>query len=254
MGLDSLIKKLLSAIKDKHGNHRLDKRLARELLDMTGFKKKKVRDLDLYILPHEGELMEIAVLGNELTIYRTTLEDIAMRKSPQWREVFSISNIRKIMNDKDIIESKCRESLERLYADALGLLDLSYTKDDISLLLDDARSGLEQKSIIRIQESLDLFIGLLDFKEVSFGGLTKDLHLYAGIKFNGGAVPTYKPTILFDENKMYLGMKKKAYKPRSEDDLAWFVKHTMKKEEADLKGLDVFKFLSELALEKALVS
>ena len=217
---------------------------------MSGFKKKKVRDLDLYVMPQEDELMEIAVLGNELTIYRTTLEDIAMRKNPQWREVFSISNIRKIMNDKDVIISKGRESLERLYADALRLLDLTYTKNDISLLLEDARSGLEQESIVRIQESLDMFMSLLDYKPVSFGGLTDNLHLYAGIKFNGGTVPTYKPTILFDEKKLYLGMKKNAYRPRSEGDLAWFIKHTMKKEAADLKGEDVFKYLFELVLEK----
>lgn len=251
--LDNLLQRLLSAIKDKPGNHRLDKGLARELLDMTGFKKKKVRDLDLYVLPKEGEIMEIAILGNELAIYRTTLDDIAMRKSPYWHEVLSISNVKKIMNDKDVIISKGRESLERLYTDALALLDLVYTKDDILLLLEDARNGLEQKSITQIQESLDLFVGLLDFKVVSFGGLTQDLHLYAGIKFNGGTVPTYKPTILFDKKKMYLGMKKEAYKPRSDNDLAWFIKYTMKKEEADLKGIDVFIFLFELALEKVLV-
>ncbi len=228
----------------------MDKGLAGELLNMAGFKKKKVRDLGLYVLPQEDEIMEIAVLGNDLTIYRTTLDDIAMRKSPYWQEVFSIRNIKKILNDKDVIISRSRESLERLYADALALLNITYTKDDILLLLEDARSGLEQKSTAQIQESLDLFVALLDYKPVSFGGLTQDLHLYAGIKFNGGTVPTYKPTILFDEKKLYLGMKKDAYRSRSEGDLAWFIKHTMKKEEADLKGEDVFKYLFELVLEK----
>ncbi len=249
MRLDSLLKKILSTFKDKPGSPELDKELVRNLLDMTGFKKKKVRDLDLYVTSMADEIMDIAVLGNGLTIYRTTLDDIAVRKNPYWQEVFSISNIKKIMSDKDIIINKGKKSLERLYADALSLLDLTYSKDDIILLLEDARIGLEQKSIAEIQESLDLFVALLGFKKVFFGGLTQNLHLYAGIELSGSGVPTYKPVILFDKKKMYLGMKKKAFRPRSDGDLAWFIKYTMKKEEADIEGEDVFKCLSELALE-----
>jgi len=62
------------------------------------------------------------------------------------------------MNDHDVIASKGKESLNRFHANALALLDLSYTRDDLALLLKDARRGLEQKSIEQIQESLDLFL------------------------------------------------------------------------------------------------
>jgi len=68
------------------------------------------------------------------------------------------------MNDHDVIISKGRESLKRLHANALALLDLTYTRDDLALLLEDARRGVEQKSIDQIRESLNLFIKLLDFQ------------------------------------------------------------------------------------------
>ena len=62
------------------------------------------------------------------------------------------------MNDQDVVASKGKESLKRIHANALALLDLTYTKDDLALLVEDARQGLERKSITRIQESFDLFI------------------------------------------------------------------------------------------------
>ena len=217
---------------------------------MTDFKYMKVRDLLLYLRPLENENMEVVVFDNELAIYHSTVEDIALRRSPYWQEIFSISNIKKIMNDKDVIISKGRESLQRLHANALELIDLTYTHDDLMLLLEDGRNGLERKSVGQIRESLDLFVTLLGFRPVSFGNLTHNLHIYAGIKLNGGNVHTFEPIILFDEEKFYLGINKGAFKPRNDGELAWFIKYTMKKEQVDLKGIDVFKFLAELALEK----
>ena len=248
--LDNLLEKLLSTIRDKPGRHWLDKGLVRELLGRAGFKKIHVRDIDLYVRPLEGENVEIVVLGNELAIYRTSVDDIALRKSPYWQEVFSIRNIRKIMNDKDILISKGRKSLEILHSNALELLDLACTGDDLMLLQEDGCSGLERQSIIQIRESLDLFVALLNFQPVSFGGLAHNLHIYAGIKLNGGKLHTFEPLILFDEEMFYLGIYKGAFKPRNDGELAWFIKYTMKKEQVDLKGIDVFKFLAELALEK----
>jgi hypothetical protein len=155
--LDRLLQKLVLSIREPPGKRWLDKGLTRELLDMTDFKHMQIRDLHLYLRPLEGEIMEAVVLDNELAIYHTSVDDIALRKSPYWQEIFSISNIRKIMNDKDVIISKGKESLKRLHANALALLDLTYTRDDMMMMLEDARSGLERKSIEQIRGSLDLY-------------------------------------------------------------------------------------------------
>jgi hypothetical protein len=249
--LDRLLQKLVATIREPPGKRWLNKVLTQELLEMTDLEYKKVRDLHLYIRSLEGAIIEVLVLDNELPIYHTTVDDVALRKSPYWQQIFSIRNIRKIMNDQDVIISKGKESLKRLHANALALLDLSYTRDDLALLLEDARRGLEQKSIAEIQESLDLFFTLLDFQAVSFGMLEQELQLFARPKANGGAVPAFEHLVLFNEENLSLGLKKGAFSPQNDSDLAWVLKCARGEEHPDLQGIDVFVFLAELGEEKA---
>ena len=251
INLDRLLKKLVSTIREPPGKRWVDKVLTQELLDMTDLKHEKVSYLHLYIRPLEGEIMEVLVFDNELPIYHTTVADVALRKSPYWQEMFSIRNIRKIMNDKDVVISKGKESLKRIHANALALLDLTYTGDDLTLLLEDARSGLDRKSIVQIQESLDLFVDLLDFEPLLLDVLERDLQVFARPQHKNGPVPTFEHLILFDEENLSLGLKKGAFSPENDLDLAWVIKYARSEEPADLKGIDVFKFLVELGLEKA---
>ncbi|MCJ7595499.1 MAG: hypothetical protein MUO52_12085 [Desulfobacterales bacterium] len=249
--LDRLLQKLVATIREPPGKRWLDKVLTQELLDMTDLEHKKVRDLHLYIRPLEGEIMEVLVLDNELPIYHTTVDDVVLRKSPYWQQMFSIKNIKKIMNDQDVMISKGKDSLKRLHANALALLDLTYTRDDLALLLEDARQGLERKSIAQIQEPIELFFNLLDFQQVSLGIPEQDLQVFAGPKRNGGLVPTFEHLVLFNVESLSLGLKKGAFSPQSDSDLAWVLQYARSEETADLHGIDVFEFLAELALEKA---
>ena len=249
--LDRLLQKLVATIREPPGKRWLNKVLTQELLEMTDLEYKKVRDLHLYIRSLEGAIMEVLVLDNELPIYHTTVDDVALRKSPYWQQMFSIRNIRKIMNDQDVIISKGKHSLKRLHANALALLDLSYTRDDLALLLEDARRELEQKSIAEIQESLDLFFTLLDFQAVSLGMLEQELQLFARPKANGGAVPAFEHLVLFNEENLSLGLKKGAFSPQNDFDLAWVLQCARGEEHPDLQGIDVFVFLAELAEKKA---
>jgi hypothetical protein len=218
---------------------------------MTDFEHKKVRDLHLYVRPLEGEIMEVLVFDNELPIYHTTVADVALRKSPAWKEMFSIKNIMKVMNDQDVIASKGKDSLKRIHANALALIDLTYTRDDLAQLVEDGCRALEQKSMEQVQESFDLFFELLDFQPVSLGVLEQDLAMFARPKTNGGAVPALEHLILFDEKNFLLGLKKGTFSPQSDLDLAWVMQYAQGEVAADLQGIEVFEFLAELALEKA---
>jgi hypothetical protein len=249
--LDRLLRKLVSTIKEPPGRWWVDKVLTLELLEMTDLEHKKFRDLHLYIRPLEGDIMEVVVFDNQLPIYHTTVADVALRKSPRWQEMFSIRNIKKIMNNKDVIISRGKESLNRLHANAMTLLDLTYTRDDLNLLLEDARQGLDQKSVAQIQESLDLFFELLDFRPVSLGTLEQDLQIFARPKPNAGDVPSFEHLLLFNEENLSLGLKKGPFSPERDSDLPWVIKYARSEQPADLKGMDVFKFLVELALDKA---
>jgi hypothetical protein len=247
---DRLFGKLVSTMKEPPGKWWVDRVLIQELLDMTDLEHKKFRDLHLYIRRLEGEIMEVLVFDNELPIYHTTLADVALRKSPLWQEMFSIRNIKKIMNHHDVLESRGKESLKRIRANALALLDLTYTRDDLEVLLEDARQGLELKSVEHIQESFHLFFSLLDFQPVFLEVLEQDLKVFARPDLNGGALRTFEHLILFDEETLQVGLKKGAFSPQNDLDLAWVVRYARGEERADLEGMDVFKFLAELALKK----
>ena len=195
--------------------------------------------------------MEVLVFDNELPIYHTTVADVALRKSPYWQQMFSIRNIKKIMNHHDVLESEGKESLKRLHAIALTLLDLTYTGDDLALLLEDARRGLERESIAEIQESFDLFLELLDFQPVSLGVLEQDLQIFSRPKLNAGDVPSFEHLLLFNSENLSLGLKKGSFSPENDSDLVWVMRYARGEETADLKGVDVFKFLVEMTLDKA---
>jgi len=111
--LDRLLQKLVSTMKEPPEKWWVDKVLTQELLDMTDLEHKKFRDLHLYIRPLEGEIMEVPVFDNELPIYNTTVDDVALRRSPSWQEMFSIQIIKKIMNDQAVIVSDERSHSER---------------------------------------------------------------------------------------------------------------------------------------------
>jgi len=249
--LDRLYQSLVSTTREPPGRRWLDKDLTRELLARTDFEYKKARGLHLYVRPLEGEIMEVAVLDNELPIYHSTVDDVTLRKSPYWQQMFSIRNVRKIMNDHDVIASKGKESLKRLHANALALLDLTYTRDDLAPLLEDARRGLERKSIEQIQESLDLFFELLDFEPLSLAVLEPGFQSFGRPKLNGGIVPSFEHLVLFNEENLSLGLKKGVFSPQSDSDLGWVMQYARGEETADLQDIHVFEFLAELAMVRA---
>ena len=254
IGLDGLMLKITSTMRETPGHRRLDKNLTQKLLDMTDFEHLKARDLHLYVRPLEGEIKEVLVFDNELAIYHSTVDDVALRKSPEWKEMFSIKNIRRILNDQDVIVSKGRESLKRIHADALAQLDLSYNREDLEGLIEDVRGGLDQKSLEQIQESFDLFFELVCFQPVSLEALEQDIQIFARPKTNGTTSTTLEDPIFFDEENLLVGLKKGSFSPQSDSDLAWVIQYAQGKRTADLEGVEVLEFLAELALEKKAVA
>ena len=248
--LDRLFRKISTTMREIPGQRRLDKGLTQELIDMTDLEYKKVRDLHLYVRPFEGTMMEVLVFDNELPIYHTTVDDVALRKSPEWKEMFSIKNIKKVMNDQDVIVSKGKDSLRRIYDSAVALLDLTYSRDDLSVLVADARQGLEQKSLEQVQESFDLFFELVAFQPVSLGVLEHDLQIFARPKTNGGKLRVFEHPVFFDDESFSLGLRKGTFSPQKDLDLAWVIQYAQGEKAADLHGAEVFEFLSELAMEE----
>lgn len=250
MDLDRLLRNAIHTIKEPPETKWVDKKLTGEILDKTDFKYKKAGNLDLYVRPLENGIMEILVLDNELPIYHTTVADVTLRKNPHWQDVFSVRNVKKIMNDQDVIVSKGKESLKKVYASALGRLDLTYDRGDLEQLIEEARMGLEQGSSPRIREPLDLFFEMLGFQPVYFETLEPDLQMFGRPRPNFGATPSFEHLIILNEETLSLGLKKGTFSPANDSDLGWVVRYAQKQQKADLQGLEVLEFLAELALDQ----
>ncbi|RJR33163.1 MAG: hypothetical protein C4576_28490 [Desulfobacteraceae bacterium] len=248
--LDGLLQRVLNTIREPPEESSVDKELTREILKTTDFKYKKIGNLEFYMRPMESEIMEILVLENELPIYHTTLGDLTLRKNPHWQDLVSIRNLRKIMNDQDVLASKGRESLKRLYENALGRLDLTYTEDDIESLVIDAQLGIEQRSVKRVRESLDLFFGLLGFEPVLFKVIRPEVHMFGRPVSEREGVPLFEHLVVFNEATLSLGLRRGAFSPINDLHLDWVIRYSDGMAEADLHGTEVLEFLAEMALSQ----
>ncbi len=143
---------------------RMDRALMEQLLTMGPYQPEKKRDLTLYRTTDPDFVDTLLVLDNELGIYRAAAEDIALRKSPTVKEMVSIRNIRKILNDTDILVSKKETSLETVRRVCINQLDLNFTRDDLNALAADGKAALQNAYTQGVVESLHLFAEIAGFK------------------------------------------------------------------------------------------
>jgi hypothetical protein len=162
--IDRLVSQVLKSLRPPDSGLKLDKEAMRSLLKMSPYAYQKKRDLDLYIGRTDGEHHKILVLDNELPIYQTTVEDVALRKSPHIKEMASIRNIIKILKDSDVKISIKDDSVKTIQNECIDLLDLSYTDADIEKIAEDGSFSLENGYAEGIKESLILFSELLNYQ------------------------------------------------------------------------------------------
>ncbi|MBW1814368.1 MAG: hypothetical protein JRJ39_12055 [Deltaproteobacteria bacterium] len=155
----------------------------RSILELSPYKARKERDLELYIQETNTNQKKIIVLDNELPIYNTTIEDVALRKSPTIKEMVNIRNAIKIINDKDVKTSRKEESLKIIQKECIDMIDLSFEKSDLDEIENDGVISLERGYPEGVIESISLFAELLGYTEAPkafkinhcklFGALTK---------------------------------------------------------------------------------
>ena len=141
--IDQLAAKVIASIGPAESGSKLDKDAMRSLLEMSPYQHQKARDLDLYVEGMDQEPKKILVLDNELPIYRTTIADVAMRKSPLIKEMVNIRNIVKILKDADVKISRKDESVKAIQQVCIERLDLSFDSSDIEEIAKDGQASLE---------------------------------------------------------------------------------------------------------------
>ena len=151
---------------DYDSGRRIDKATMKNLLAESGYEFRSARDLELYLKKSDDDLPYILVLDNDLSIYHTTPEDVALRKSPTIKEMVNIKNAIKILNDSKVIVSKKDTSLETVRSDCINLLDLSFEQKDIEAIEKDGIGSLERGYLAGIKEALILYGEILGLQPV----------------------------------------------------------------------------------------
>jgi len=244
--------KVLSSIGPPGSERKTDKATMRRLLEMSPYALHKKRDLDLYIKGNPEERGEILVLDNELAIYNTTDDDVALRKSPTIKEMVSIRNAIKILSDSDVVISKREESVNTIRKECIDLLDLSFNKADIEEIGKEGSASLENGYSDGVIESLSLFAELLGYKSAPKAFQIRHNKIIGiSVKKENGEI-LFGPAVIY--SLAYNTLKLIEQKIGSFDKRAmeYFKQVVAENQEASKEGADVFQYLKKTVVEKSL--
>ena len=177
--IDKIAEKVRHSIGPPSSDRKIDKVAMKLLMEKSPYKFRKARDLELFVKEGDAGLDKILVLDNELALYNTTVDDVAMRKSPTVKEMLYFRNAIKILNDKDVVVSKRGESVETIHQECVDMIDLTFNEADIADIEKEGAAFLENGYMEGVLESLELFAELLDYSSPP-AGFTVTHHLIKG--------------------------------------------------------------------------
>lgn len=242
--IDDLSKKVSHSMGPPDSGRRIDKAIAREFLGMGQFEHRKERDLDLYLFESETGEQRVLVLDNEFAIYKTTPEDVALRKSPTLKEMLKIRNAIKILGDKDVVVSKKDESVAAVRKECVANLDLSFTESDLDEIEKDGAASLEKAFADGVIEALSLFRELLGYaappKAFRIGNQT-----IIGKSDEKSGVAVFGPMAIYSVIHNSLKLVREEIKSTDKEKLEFLHRVASGKEKADAEGPEVFGFLKD---------
>jgi hypothetical protein len=246
--IDQLAGRILATIGAVGSEVKLDKEAMRRLLALSPFALQRVRDLDLYVEETDTPVKRILVLDNELPIYRTTVADVAMRKSPTVGEMAKIWNIVKILKDSDVKISRKADSLKTVQDESLARLDLSFGAEEINDIRRDGIASLESKYAEGVNENLALFGELLGFKTAPRVLQVPHCTILGAIYVKDSGEEVLGPAVLFNLTRNDLRLTEELFGTLEKEKIERFHRIASGKEAAAVEGGAVFEHLQKMVL------
>ena len=193
---------------------------------------------------------KIIVLDNELPIYRTTVEDVLIRKSPYTKEMVKIRNIIKILKDSDVKISRREESLEIIRKECIEHLDLSYEASDIESIAGEGSDSLENGYTDGIEESLSLFAELLGYQSSPKAFRIRHHRIFGAVDEKRAGEILFGPIVILSlvDNSLVLIEDKISSLDKGKIEHYQLVARG--KEKPSAEGKEVFRYLKEAVLKK----
>lgn len=246
--IDQLAGQVLASIGPEGSEAKLDKNATRQLLALSPYVYRRERDLDLYVEDTDASVKEILVLDNELPLYRTTVEDVVMRKSPELGEMVKLRNIVKILKDSDVKVSRKAETLKTVQAACIARLDLSFSAEDINDIRRDGIASLESNYPEGVNESLLLFAELLGYRQPPKPFAVPHCTIYTAVYRKDSGETLVGPAVIFDRVHNDLTLTEEQFGALEKEKVARFHAIASGKEKSGIQGVAVFEHLQKAVL------
>ncbi len=250
--IDRMSKLVLNSIGNPDSGKKIDKETMRELLEMSPYKFRRERDLDLYIKEAGNGIEKILVLDNDLAIYKTTPEDVGMRKSPIIKEMLSIRNVIKILNDKDVVISKKGETLKTIQNELIEMIDLSFNKSDIEEIEKDGLDALGKWDADGVMECLSLFAELLGYKSPPKAMKIINHSVIGSLTKKESGEVMFGPVVIYSTTNNYLKLIDEQIGSLDRAKIELMHNIAVGKEAAPFEGPLVFQYLKEEVFKRNL--
>jgi hypothetical protein len=246
--INQLAGTVLASFGSPESGNKIDKEAMRSILAMSPYQYRKERDLDLYIEGLADKPGKILVLDNELPIYRTTVEDVVIRKSPYTKEMLKIGNIIKILKDSDVKISRKEESLQIVRQECIDRLDLAYDAADIEAIAKEGVDSLENSYTEGIIESLTLFAELLGHQPPPKAFRLRHHEISGAVASKQSGEILYGPAVILSLIDNSLRMIKDEISSLDKAKVEFFHRVARGEEKPDIEGQEVFRYLKEAVL------
>ena len=249
--IENLTQKVLNTIGPVGSGSKVDKDAMRRLLEIAGYTHRQEREMDLFLKKSDAEKGIILVLDNDLTIYDTTVEDVAMRKNPIVKEMLSIRKIIKILNDKDVVVSRREESVKKIQQESAATLDLTFEESDIAQIAIEGFASLESNYPDGVVECLDMFAELLGYKSPPKAFKLHHHKIIGAREKKASGEIVYGPIAFYSMIHNTIKLIEKPIGSYDKDQLEYFNRVAAGHEKATFEGEAVFKFLKGAVIEKS---
>jgi hypothetical protein len=246
--IDQLAGQVLASLGPEGSEAKLDKQAMRQLLALSPYAHRRERDLDLFVEDTDAPLKKILVLDNELPIYRTTVADVAMRKSPEVGEMVKPRNIIKILRDSDVKISRKAESLKAIQAECIAPLDLSFREEDVNDIRRDGMASLESKYAEGVAESLLLFAELLGYRPPPKPFMIPHCTIYAAAYRKDNGENVVGPAVLYSLMRNDLKLTEEQFGAFEKEKVEHFHAIAAGKVGTEVQGAAVFAYLQKAVL------
>jgi hypothetical protein len=248
--INTLAEIVMNSLGSPDSGKKLDKNAMRSLLEIRGFVHRNERDLDLYVQPDDRERQRIMVLGNELAFFRTTVADVAMRRSPTVKEMISIRNAIRILNDKDIVISKGADTLQMIRKECLDMLDLSFDETDLDEIVQDGVASLKTGYSDGVIEALSLFAELLGYQVPPRTIMIRHYHIIGEATQKGAGEIRFGPMAVYGMVQNDLKFIDEQISVSNRQEIERFESFVKGKSKASCEGPDVFNTLKSRIMKR----